>query len=396
MFKSDSFARRVPQAIWRYSLAFVTSAIALGITLSIEPYTTLRTPLLYAAILITSWYGGVGPGLLSVALATLGLEYYFDPPAQSPLSIGGVDLPFILSFSLLALLTTWLSAKRKNMENALKQAHEDLEAKVRERTSELRRANEVLQIEIAERRQAEERFQKAQAELAHVTRVTTLGELAASIAHEINQPLAAIVTNGSACLRWLMRETPNLEEARSAAQRVIRDGNRASEVISRIRTLLRKTETQMTRLEVNQAVQEVVHLSQNEVRRRGVTLRLELASDLPPAMGDRVQLQQFLLNLVMNGVDAIASFNNGQRDLLIRTTLHKSNQVLISVRDCGVGIAPENLEKIFNAFYTTKPQGMGMGLAISRSIIESHGGRLWAVQNDGPGATFLFTLLTES
>jgi PAS domain S-box-containing protein len=247
-------------------------------------------------------------------------------------------------------------------------------------------------MDITEQRRAEEALHKAQAELAHVTRVTTMGELAASIAHEVNQPLAAVVTNGNACLRWLAGTTPNLNEAREAVWRIIRDGNRASAVITRIRALVRKTDTEKARLDINQIVQEVVFLTQNEAVRKGVTLQMELAADVPSVLGDRVQLQQVILNLVMNGVEAMASVADRPRELCIRARRHESDQVLVAVRDSGIGIDSQDLEKIFDAFYTTKPQGMGMGLAISRSIVENHGGRLWAIPNDGPGATFQFTL----
>ena len=247
---------------------------------------------------------------------------------------------------------------------------------------------------IEERERAEETLRKSQAELAHVTRVMTMGELAASIAHEINQPLAAIVNNGSACLDWLSGDPPNLEEAREATRDMIRDGNRAAEVITRIRALLRRTETEKSRLDINQTAQEVVLLTQNEAVRKGVALRMELAADLPLVLGDRVQLQQVILNLVMNGVEAMSSVTDRPRALLISSRQHASDQVLVAVQDSGVGIDRENLEEIFSAFYTTKAQGLGMGLAISRSIIEDHGGRLWAVPNEGPGTTFQFTLLT--
>jgi PAS domain S-box-containing protein len=247
-------------------------------------------------------------------------------------------------------------------------------------------------MDITEQRRAEEALHKAQAELAHVTRVTTMGELAASIAHEVNQPLAAVVTNGNACLRWLAGTTPNLNEAREAVWRIIRDGNRASAVITRIRALVRKTDTEKARLDINQIVQEVVFLTQNEAVRKGVTLQMELAADVPSVLGDRVQLQQVILNLVMNGVEAMVSVADRPRELCIRARRHESDQVLVAVQDSGIGIDSQDLEKIFDAFYTTKPQGMGMGLAISRSIVENHGGRLWAIPNDGPGATFQFTL----
>ena len=247
-------------------------------------------------------------------------------------------------------------------------------------------------MDVTERKHAEEALRSAQAELAHITRVTTLGEMTASIAHEINQPLAAVVTNGSACLRWLMGESPNLEEAREASRRVIRDGNRAGEVIARIRALMQKTETQKAQLDINEAIQEIVLLTQHEAARKGVRLRLELAANLPPVFGDRVQLQQVALNLVMNGVEAMAALSDRRRELVICSRAHESDQVLVAVQDCGVGIDQEDLEKIFSAFYTTKSQGMGMGLAISRSIIEAHGGRLWATPNEVAGATIQFTL----
>ena len=247
--------------------------------------------------------------------------------------------------------------------------------------------------DVEDLKRAEEALSKAQAELAHVTRVTTMGELAASIAHEVNQPLSAIVNNGSACLRWLNGAEPDLDEAREAARRIIRDGNRAGEVITRIRALLRKTDTEKARLDINQTIRDVVMLTRNGAVRKGVTLRMDLASDLAPVLGDRVQLQQVILNLVMNGVEAMASASGGPRELLIRSRPYESDKALVAVQDSGVGLDGQDLEKIFDAFYTTKPRGMGMGLAISRSIVEDHGGRLWATPNDGPGATFQFTLL---
>ena len=247
--------------------------------------------------------------------------------------------------------------------------------------------------DVTERKRAEEALRKAQTELAHVTRVMTLGELTTSIAHEINQPLSGIVTNASACRRWLAGATPNLDEARDAVGRILRDGNRASDVITRIRALVRKTDEEKERLDMNHAIQEVAALAQGEVRRSRVALRMELAADVPPVLGDRVQLQQVILNLVMNGVEAMASVSDRPRELLIRSRQHESDKVLVAVQDSGIGIDQQNLEKVFNAFYTTKSQGMGMGLAISRSIVENHGGRLWAMPNDGPGTTFQFTLL---
>src|SRR5262244_1895353 len=245
-----------------------------------------------------------------------------------------------------------------------------------------------------ERKRAEEKLHKAQAELAYVTRVMTLGELTASIAHEVTQPLAAVVTNANACLRWLAGTTPNLDEAREALARITRDGKRASEVIGRIRALVKKSGTEQVSLEINEVVQEVVGLIQSEIQKNGVILRMQLAADVPPVLGDRVQLQQVIINLVMNGIEAMASVTDRSRELFIRSRQHESDKVLVAVQDSGIGIDRQNLEKIFDAFYTTKPQGMGMGLAISRSIVENHGGRLWATANEDRGATFQFTLPT--
>src|SRR5262245_3740888 len=248
----------------------------------------------------------------------------------------------------------------------------------------------------AERSRAAQALREARAELTHVTRVMTMGELTASIAHEINQPLAAIVTNANASLRWLAGESPNLDEARDALGRILRDGNRAGDVIARIRALVKKNGTEQVSLNINEVVQEVVGLIQSEIQKNGVILRMELAADLPRVLGDRVQLQQVILNLVMNGIEAMASVSDRRRELLIHSRRHRSGEVLVAVQDSGVGLQSDGLDHLFKAFFTTKPKGMGMGLAISRSIIEAHGGKLWAVPNDGPGATFQFTLQTGS
>jgi PAS domain S-box-containing protein len=246
--------------------------------------------------------------------------------------------------------------------------------------------------DVTERKQAEEALRRAQAELAHVTRVMTVGELAASIAHEVNQPLTGVITNGNACLRWLGRTPPDLDEAQEAVRRMIRDGSRASEVMARIRTLLRKAEPQKTRLAINDVIEEVIALAESEVRRNRVLLKTDLAADFPPVLADRIQLQQVLLNLTLNGMEAMRTVTDRSRELIIRSQKEETDAIRVAVQDAGVGIDPQDLERIFTAFVTTKPEGLGMGLAISRSIIEAHGGRLWATPNAGPGATFQFTL----
>jgi len=220
----------------------------------------------------------------------------------------------------------------------------------------------------------------------------TLSELASSIAHEINQPLSAIVNNGSACLRWLANDPPDVVEASEAARDIVRDGNRASEIIKRIRALLRKSETAKAPVNINQIIEEVVMLTSQEAATKGVTIRTDLAPNMPRVSGDRVQLQQVVLNLVLNGIEAMAPVTDRRRELFIRSSQPAANGVLVTVRATGVGLDQESLERIFDPFYTTKPQGLGMGLAISRSIVEDHGGQLWAVANDGAGTTFEFTL----
>jgi C4-dicarboxylate-specific signal transduction histidine kinase len=246
--------------------------------------------------------------------------------------------------------------------------------------------------DIEDRKRAEDALHQAQAELAHVTRVTTLGELTASIAHEVNQPLAGVITNAQACLRWLGREAADVEEARAAVERIIRDGQRASAVIQRIRALATKTDPHKVPLDLTDVIHEVVLLVHREVLGHRVTLRTELAAALPPVLGDRVQLQQVLMNLVINGIDAMASVTDRPRELVIRAHQPDADQVGVAVQDSGIGIDPAHADRLFHAFFTTKPEGMGMGLSISRSIIEAHGGRLWAAHNVGPGATVQFTL----
>jgi PAS domain S-box-containing protein len=257
-------------------------------------------------------------------------------------------------------------------------------------------------VDITERKRAEEELRhkeislrEAQSELAHVSRVTMMGELAASIAHEVSQPLAGIVTNANASLRWLGAESPNLEEARESIRRIIRDGNRSSDVVSRMRSLFKKAYTATESLDINRAIEEVVTLTEREVQRSNVTLYMELAPDLPPVTGDRVQLQQVVLNLFLNGIEAMRGLENRERNLIVRTQRGEGGEVRVAVQDSGIGFDPHSAERMFDPFHTTKPGGLGMGLSISRSIVESHGGRLWAVSNDGPGATFQFTLFAR-
>jgi C4-dicarboxylate-specific signal transduction histidine kinase len=245
-------------------------------------------------------------------------------------------------------------------------------------------------MDITERKRAEAALQEARAELARVTRVTTMGELAASIAHEVNQPLAGVVTSANAGLNWLANQPPNLLKAREAMERIIRDGTRAGEVLNRIRALLKRSSPAKSRVSVNQIVHDVVALAEGELRQNNVELSVESASSLPAIMGDCIQLQQVLLNLILNAIEAMATMANRRKILRIqsrRAELEGKPAVSVKVIDTGVGLNATDSGRLFQAFYTTKPEGMGMGLWISRSIIEAHGGRLKAQSNDGPGAT---------
>jgi C4-dicarboxylate-specific signal transduction histidine kinase len=336
------------------------------------------------------------PSVFVSIIAVLCLNYFFIPPIFSLRVSNPLDIIALVAFLGTAGLITRLMFQRKRAEEALQKANSELESKVQERTAELARANDELRGEMGERQRAEEALQKAQAELAHVTRVTTLGELMASLAHEVNQPLAAVLTNAQACLRWLALETPRPDEARAAVERIVRDSNRASDVIQRIRALAKKSEPQIVALDINDVIREAVSLEQREMLSQRVSLRTELASALPPVLGDRVQLQQVVINLVMNAAEAMAPVTDRPRDILIRSQRDDANEVVVAVRDSGMGIDSENADRLFNAFFTTKPSGMGMGLSISRSIIVAHGGRLWASPNADHGATFQFTVPINS
>ena len=254
------------------------------------------------------------------------------------------------------------------------QASAELELKVLERTAELH---------------------KVQTELAHATRVTTLGELAASIAHEVYQPLTAIAANAEAGLLFLDRENPDLGEACDALRQIIMDGNRADEVIRRVRTLANKTDIQKVPLDINDVIEEVMLIFRHEAIAHGVSLRQELASALPQVLGDRVQLQQVIMNLLMNGIQATSPVTGRRHELRIRSREHGPDQILVAVEDSGTGIELQNVDRLFSAFFTTKPNGMGIGLSICRSIVEQHGGNIWATRNSGAGSTFQFTLNTR-
>ena len=337
-----------------YGVAVLCCGVALAVAWPIDAPSSC----FLLAVTMSSLFGGLWPGLLSVALSALAFDYFFlwrtFPPAHESATL----LRFAV-FLVATLMITGLMEVKRRVEESRARAREDL--------------------------------RQAELDLARVNRVATMGELTASLAHEVNQPIAAAVTDASTCLRWLTRDQPDLEEARQAAARVVKDATRAAEIIGRVRSIFKKAAPERALVDINEVIQEMIVLLRSQASRRSVSVRTELASDLPQIMGDRVQLQQVLMNLMINGIDAMKDIK-GTSELLIKSRKVENEQVMVSVSDTGIGLPRQQADKIFNAFFTTKLDGTGMGLRISRSIVESHGGRLWADNNDARGASFHLTL----
>jgi len=385
-------ARSKLRAFSRYGLAVALVSTALFLSLVLQvPFGDPFWFFFPVAVIASSWYGGRGPGWVAVGLSTLAVLYFFIPPLRTWI-LKPSEMPFFLTFVACEIGASLLSTWRRRTEDSLRQARDELEAKVEERTAELKKANDALLNKIAEQRRTEESLQITRTELARVVRITTIGELTASIAHEVNQPLAAVVANADACVAWLSHQTPNLIEARAAAERSAQGATRASEVIARIRSLIDKAAPDRKRVHVNEIIEETVTLADGQVSANNVLLMIELDPDLPVVLGDRIQLQQVILNLVMNGIEAMTRVTDRPRQLLIRSRIQNGEQVLVSVQDCGVGISGEVMPRLFEPFFTTRSKGIGMGLPIGRSIIESHGGRLWAESTVSQGSIFQFTL----
>ena len=390
MSRSNPLLWPKPPAIWSYGIAGLSVATALIISrwpaLHLE---AAPVSLFLCAVILSAWFGGVGPGLLATTLSALAFYYYFLPPMYS-LTAKPEEIPRFVIFMVSTLFVGTLSAAQRSATESLRRARDDL----RETVQELQTTNEALHAESLERKHAEEALHQAQADLSRVSRVTTMGELTASLAHEVNQPIAAAVTNANTCLRWLTREQPDVEEARAAAMRIVKDGTRAAEIIKRTRLLFKKGTPQRESVDVNEVVREMIVLLRSEAARYNISVRTELAADLPRVMGDRVQLQQVLMNLIVNGIDAMKEID-GARELAVKSQRTEEEEVLVSVSDTGVGLPPQQADQVFNAFFTTKPHGTGMGLRISRSIVEAQGGRLWAADNPPRGASFHFALPTK-
>jgi C4-dicarboxylate-specific signal transduction histidine kinase len=349
---------RVLSAIRGYGLATICCGVALAVAWPIDAPSSC----FLLAVTVSSLFGGLGPGLFSVALSAIAFDYFFlwrtFPPAHESATL----LRFAVFMAAAFLIAGLMEIKRRGEES---------------------------------RNRAEGALRQAQADLAHISRVTTLGELTASLAHEVKQPIAAAVTDANTCLRWLARDQPDLEEAREASLRVVKDATRAAEIIDRIRLLFKKSTAQRELVDLNEVIREMIVLLRNQATRYSIIVRTDLAGDIPQIMGDRVQLQQVLMNLIMNSIDAMKEVE-GKRSLAIKSQRADNEQVMLSVSDSGVGLPPDQADQIFNAFFTTKLEGSGMGLRISRSIVESHGGRLWAADNAPRGASFHFTLPTKA
>ncbi len=349
---------RVLSAIRGYGLATICCGVALAVARPIDAPSSC----FLLAVTVSSLFGGLGPGLFSVALSALAFDHFFLRTEFPQASESATFLRFA-AFLAAALLITGLMEIKRRLEES--------------------------------RNRAEGALRQAQADLAHISRVTTLGELTASLAHEVKQPIAAAVTDANTCLRWLTRDQPDLEEAREASLRVVKDATRAAEIIDRIRLLFKKGTPQRELVDVNEVIREMIVLMRNQATSYSIFVRTDLAADIPQIMGDRVQLQQVLMNLIVNSIDAMKEVE-GTRNLAIKSQRAENEQVMLSVSDTGVGLPPQQADHIFNAFFTTKVQGTGMGLRISRSIVESHGGRLWAADNSPRGASFHFTLPTKA
>jgi signal transduction histidine kinase len=330
----------------RYGLPVVACGIALIVARPLRA----ESSSFVLAIIVSSLFAGRGPGLLAVGLSAIAFGWSILPSRFSLLTSPGSYLRFVV-FLVVAFTASEL---------------------------------------IESKRRSEEALRRTQAQLSRATRFATVAEMAASIAHEISQPLSAVVANGLACVQWLSGEPPNMINAKVAAERIVRDGKDAGEIVSRIRALFRKTALEKVDLNINDVIGEVLRLIQRETVEKRIAIETDLEKRLPPALGDRVQLQQVIFNLLLNGIEAMETVTDRPKRLLIRSNMQNADAILVEIRDSGTGLVDS--ERVFEAFYTTKEKGMGMGLSICRSIVEAHGGRLGTMPAQGPGTTFFFTL----
>jgi C4-dicarboxylate-specific signal transduction histidine kinase len=383
----------LPDSFRRYAAAIAIVVGAFFLKLLIQEFTGINHhPLLvleFAAVIASAWVGGLGPGILAVALSTFLVDYLFIPPRYA--FNGDIRvLPWFIEFIGCAIVGAFLSARQREAREALQKAHDDLEEKVHQRTRELEKVNAKLSSEAIERERAEEALHQLSAEHARVSRLTTMGEFVASISHEITQPLASIEANASASLRWLSNNPSNRAEAEAAILRILRDGHHAREIVEQIRSLLRKTDSQRRIMDIGAAVHEMLPLIDGELKRRGITVQIAM-SKTPPVMADRIEFQQVMLNLALNSLEAMQTIDR-KHQLSIRSQPAPSGGILVMFEDTGCGVGPNQVDRIFDPLFSTKSSGMGLGLSICRSIIERHGGKIWIHQSSPEGTVIHFTL----
>lgn len=387
-----SGASRSSERLRRFALYLAVAALvaaATGATLLLDTVAPGR-PNVFLFFLVTvasAWFAGPGPGWLSVGLSTVAVNMFFLEPFMV-LEFSARDVPWLMAFALCSVSVNGLSLQRRRAQAQLRQARNDLERRVRARTLDLQRINERLLAATGERVRAENALRATQDELARVARVMTVGEFTVSIAHEINQPLAAVVANGEAALNWLRRSPPALAEVNASVTAIVAAGQRAANVINRVRSLVNKRPPVMAEADVNELIDSVLGLVQAGLEAAGIGIVLHLAPDLPPVMGDRIQLQQLLLNLLNNAVDAMAEISERPRILTIATARAADGGVSIVVQDTGHGFAGADRERLFEPFYSTKEEGTGMGLSICQTIVQLHGGRIAVEPRTPHGLSF--------
>lgn len=365
---NSGYVRLRSPVLLNYLFAILCFAVTF-VCVSLSGYLMQAAPpvsLFLCAIIFVAWFADLGPALLTTALSVLAFGYFYLLPEHS-LVLASRDLPRIILFGIAGVIIATVSAAQRRTAASLRRARDELQ----EANQYLKTVNERLLIE---------------------NRVATLGEMSASIAHEVTQSLTAIVAQGEANLRWLSRPSLEIEPVRRGMKQMIGDAQRASDVVNRIRALAQKNKPEKALLDVNDVINDVIRLVDREIRNRQVSLRLELAGSLPSVLGDRVQLQQVIINFVINGLQAMENIDDRARSLLIRSTNGQSDHVVVSVQDSGNGIDADNTNRLFQPFYTTKSQGTGMGLSICRSIVEAHGGYIGVSNHRGTGATFYFAL----
>lgn len=379
-----------------YSFAFAAVAVAAGGTYLLDVAAPGRPNLFlfFVATVATGWFAGPGPGWLSVALSVLAVDYFFLTPYMV-FDLSVTDLPWLLAFASCSIAINTLSVQRRRAEAGLLRSREELEVRVRERTLDLHESNEQLLRATTERAKAEAALRKSRSELARIARIMTIGEFTASIAHEINQPLEAIVANGEAALNWLRRDPPALGEVSNSLVAIVAAGQCAADVIDKIRSLVTRRPPVLARVDINELVSGVLELTQMGFRPIEAAISYHLESDLPPVLGDRVQLQHLILNLLNNAVEAMADVSDRGCELVIRTERSDENGVAIIIEDSGHGFAEVDMTRLFEPFYSTKQNGMGMGLSICQRIVQLHGGTIAAASRSSYGVSFRVDLPAE-